>query len=101
MELDEARRQLASLQDQLARASARDPEQEVRGIAVPVLNTIITEVKQALVVSAVAASVGDVVTEQLISGEAVRAVDALVVVSALLEASPSPPPARRRFPPVA
>jgi hypothetical protein len=90
MDLEEARGQLSSLQGQLARASAGDPEQEVRGMAVPVLAAIISEVKRVLVTSAVAASIEDVVTEQLISGEAVRAVDALVVVSALLEALPPP-----------
>jgi len=88
MTIDEARRQLATLQQNLYNLSSRDPDQEVRGIAVPVLATIIDEVKNAIGPSPLVASIGDVITEQIISGDAVRAADALHVVSALLEALP-------------
>lgn len=88
MNLDEARIQLSDLENTLRRTAERDPEQEVRGMAVPVLATIIEEVKKLLPSSEVARSVGDVITEELVSGEAVRAIDLLLVVSALLNALP-------------
>ena len=64
--------------------SQRDPEQEVRGIAVPVLDAAVEDVKAALgddpIVSAIA---GIISAETIAEGEPIRAIDALFVAEQL------------------
>jgi len=56
----------------------RDPEQEVRGIALPVLGAVIEFARSALPDDSVVAEIRDIVSaEQIASGDPIRAVDAL------------------------
>lgn len=97
MDLDEARRHLTRLLGELRPMVERNPEQEVRGMAVPVLDAVITGVKTNLEGSVVALAVREIISPIAISeGEPVRAADMLIVVSALLEALPEPPRAKPR-----
>ena len=84
MELSQARAQLRELQSVLERIHQKDPEQEVRGIAIPVLDSIIEAVRRHLPDNEVTQAISGVFSVETISdGEPVRAVDALMVVTAL------------------
>jgi hypothetical protein len=62
----------------------RDPEQEVQGIAVPVLDAAIEDIKAALPNDPVVLAVSGIISpETLETGEPVRAIDALLVVEQL------------------
>jgi hypothetical protein len=71
----------------------RDPEQEVQGIALPVLDAVIESVRTALPDDPVVQAVRGIVTpEQIALGEPVRAADALLVAKQLDAAvGPFPP----------
>lgn len=93
MDIAAARRQLGSLKKTLQHLVDRDPDQEVRGIAVPVLDTVISEVRGLLPEDAVVQSVRDMISPEAIGeGEPIGAADALVVVAALEAALPVPDP---------
>jgi hypothetical protein len=83
----EARSMLRALKASLQRISERDPDQEVQGIALPVVDEVLGAARDALPDHPVIARAEDVVSPELIaSGEPIRAVDALVVVDLLFEA---------------
>jgi hypothetical protein len=76
----EVKGQIESLVEVLETLTKRDPEQEVQGIALPVLDAVIEAVR------------GIVSPEQIVSGEAIRAADALLVAKQLDAAvGPYPP----------
>jgi hypothetical protein len=70
----------------------RDPEQEVQGIALPVLDAAIEDIKAALPDDPVVAAVAGIISPETIEvGEPIRAVDALLVVEQLAAAIGRPP----------
>ena len=75
---------LRDLKAQLEAIVARDSEQEVRGMALPVLDAVIAEARTIFPNDSVVEAVNDVVSVETISeGEPIRAVDALLVVTSL------------------
>jgi len=71
----------------------RDPEQEVQGIALPVLDAALTDVKQAMPNDPVVRALVDLFSADFIgAGEPVRAADMLVVAQQLDAAIGFPPP---------
>lgn len=93
----EARRAVARLHLQLADIVKSDQEQEVRGIAVPVLDRVQSAARENLLEGdPVLATLPDLISPEAIeSGEPIRAADALLVVgqldAALDRAIASPP----------
>ena len=85
-------KELGALRNTLRKASERDPEQEVQGIALPVLDAVIADAKDIIGQSdpAVAALVDVMSPEVIEAGEPVRAVDALLVVEMLYAALGTP-----------
>lgn len=72
------------LKEHLAEISERDPEQEVKGMALPVLDAVIGAARQFVKEDdPVLYAVRDVVVEVAETGERIRAVDALWVVNQL------------------
>lgn len=78
--------QLRQLHSDLRALADRDPEQEVTGIAVPVIDAVISEARAAAPTgSTISTQVADIITPDAIAeGTPVRAADALVVVGQLL-----------------
>ena len=80
---------LGSLRDTLTNITSRDPEQEVRGIALPVLEAVLQGVRNLMPGDAIAPTVRDVISPEAIAeGEPPRAVDVLLVLDSLLGADP-------------
>jgi hypothetical protein len=77
----------------LSRIAERDPEQEVRGIALPVLDACITALREVIADDPVISRMPDPYsTESIAAGEPVRAVDALVVLGQIIAViGPAPP----------
>jgi len=70
-----------------------DAEQEVTGIAVPVLDAAIEEIKGAVADDPVVQAVAAIISPETIgAGEPIRAVDALLVARQLDAAIGNPPP---------
>jgi hypothetical protein len=62
----------------------RDPEQEVRGIALPVLDAAVDDIKAALGDDPVVQAVSGIISAETIdAGEPIRAIDALLVARQL------------------
>jgi hypothetical protein len=62
----------------------RDPEQEVQGIALPVLDAAIEDIKSALGDDPIVRAVAGIISAETIeAGEPIRVVDALLVVEQL------------------
>lgn len=79
-----AKRRVDALIKSLNTLVARDPEQEVQGIAIPVLDAALMEIKAAMPDDAVVRALVDLVSADHIgSGEALRAADMLVVAEQL------------------
>lgn len=96
--IEKARRILAELQASLRAIVDRDSEQEVRGLAVPVVDAAFGYVKEVLGDDPVVSAIGGVISvEALASAEPLRASDVLLVVDAFLGALPP----KRRNPPIA
>lgn len=78
--------------------SQRDPEQEVQGLALPVLDACLVAYREFVPTDPVASAIRDLVSPEAIeSGEPVRAVDAALVAGQLAgalgpETLPPPPP---------
>jgi len=90
----EARRILRALQRDLQKITARDPEQEVQGIAIPAVDAALAAIRDLIPESPVVSSIADVISPDAIDrGEPIRAVDVLLVVGILREALPQPRPA--------
>lgn len=90
------RRRLESLVSSLRKLVERDPEQEVTGFALPVVDAVLSTVREKLPGDPVANVMREVISvETLADGEPVRAADLLVVVEqlqAILGPQPPPPP---------
>lgn len=94
VDLYSARKLLLGLERRLQEIVKRDPEQEVRGIAVPVLDAALTAMRDLAPDNSVVASVRDVISAEAVEeGEPIRAVDVLLVVTTLIAIGPKPPPA--------
>ena len=80
----DAKRKIVSLIETLEMLTTRDPEQEVQGIALPVLDAVIEAVRTVLPDDPVVQAVRGIVSpEQIALGEPVRAADALLVAKQL------------------
>ncbi len=81
----QVRRQLDGLIKQLEGITKRDPEQEVQGIALPVLDAVISNAKTLIGDDdPVAKAAADVISPETIErGEPIRSVDALLVAQTL------------------
>jgi hypothetical protein len=97
LDKNEAYRQILQLHNDLSRIVERDGEQEVRSIALPVLDAVVAAAKELLPPDhPVVRSASDVISmESIETGEPLRAVDVLIVVGQLMEAL-RPPPARAK-----
>lgn len=88
----DAKRRVDALIKSLNTLVARDPEQEVQGIAIPVLDAALSEFKAAMPDDAVVKALVDLVSADHIgSGEPLRAADMLVIAEQL-EAAIGPRP---------
>jgi hypothetical protein len=89
----EAKRRVEALIGSLEKLVKRDPEQEVQGIAVPVLGAALEAIKAAKPDDPVVASLVDLMSADFIgAGETIRAADMLVVAEQLDAAIGHPPP---------
>ncbi len=101
----EAKRRVVALIDSMKTLLAEDAEQEIRGIALAVVDAAIAAAKAAKPDDPVVASIADLFSpEQLETGEPPRAADVLVVAQQLDAAigNPAPPPTtmpQGNFPP--
>jgi hypothetical protein len=87
------KRQIVSLVQTLEQLTKRDPEQEVQGIALPVMDASIEAVRAVLPGNPIVEAVRGILSpEQIASGEPIRAADALLVAKQLDAAiGPEPP----------
>lgn len=93
-DVEQARRILNNLRDTLQKVTSRDPEQEVRGVALRPLDAALAAVRELIPDDPILTQVSDVISvESIEEGEPLRAVDVLVVVDILLGALP-----QRRMP---
>lgn len=85
MTLEEARRAIARMHVSLREIVAEDQEQEVRGLALPVLDTVISAAREHVVAGDPVLDVltGLITAEAIEAGEPVRAMDALLAVEQL------------------
>jgi hypothetical protein len=89
----EAKHKIVALIETLEPLTKRDPEQEVQGIALPVLDAVIEAACAARSDDPVVQSARGIITpEQIESGEPVRAADALLVAKQLDAAIGAYPP---------
>jgi len=80
----EAKHKIVALVATLEPLTKRDPEQEVQGIALPVLDAVIEAARSARPDDPVVQAARGIITpEQIASGEPVRAADALLVAKQL------------------
>lgn len=88
MTLDDAKRAVARLHVQLGGIVAKDKEQEVRGLALPVLDAVVTAAREHLLPGdPVIDMLPDLISADAIAmGEPIRAVDAYLAVSQIEEA---------------
>lgn len=88
----QARQRVDALINSLLTLIKRDPEQEVQGIALPVLDAALTDVKRAMPHDPVVQALVDLFSADFIgAGEPVRAADMLVVAQQLDAAIGHPP----------
>ncbi|MFE9606830.1 hypothetical protein [Streptomyces hokutonensis] len=89
----DAKQKIEALIETLETLTKKDPEQEIQGIALPVLDAVIESVRAALPGDPVVDAVRSIISaDQIASGEPVRAADALVVAKQLDAAiGPRPP----------
>lgn len=86
------KRQIKALINSLTLLIQRDPEQEVQDMALPVLDAVLEAARKLLPHDPVVQATSGVITpERIISGDVVRAADALVVAMQL-EAALGPAP---------
>ena len=79
-----AKRRVEGLIESLKELIKKDPEQEVQGIALPVLDAALTDVKQAMPNDPVVRAMVDLFSADFIgNGEPVRAADMLVIAQQL------------------
>jgi hypothetical protein len=89
----EAKRRVQALISSTEKLIARDPEQEVRGVAIEVVDAAIAAVKVAKPNDSVVAATAELFSpDQIASGDGIRAADILVVAEQLDAAiGPEPP----------
>lgn len=88
-----AKRRVAALIASLEAMVQRDPEQEVTGIALPVLDAAIEDIKGALGDDPIVEAVAGIISPETIeAGEPIRAADALLVAHQLDAAIGHAPP---------
>ena len=88
-----AKRRVDALIDSLETLVRRDPEQEVQGLAVPVLEASLDDIKAAKPDDPVVMSLVDLMSADFIgAGEPIRAADMLVVAKQLDAAIGNRPP---------
>jgi len=86
---------LLQMQNDLNAATEKDPEQDVMGIALPVLDALISEARLFIANDPVIEKMYEVISvPQIELGDPVRALDALLVVGQLIEAIGHPPALR-------
>jgi hypothetical protein len=93
--LDDAQRRAEQLYNDVSRVADKDPEQEVRGIAVPVLDACLAALRAVPEVAddPVITRMPDVYSvDSVEQGEPVRAVDALVVLGQIIAVIGEAPP---------
>jgi len=84
MDVSDAYWRVGRLLDNLRALVNRDPEQEVRGMALPVMDAVLEAAKEFLPGDPVIARMREVVSPETVAeGEPLRAVDVLVVVDQL------------------
>jgi len=89
----EAEDRVEALIETLTKLQAKDPDQEVHGIAVPVLDAVIEAIKADIGRDnpVVAATAGVISPDLIASGDPIRAADALLVAEMLnAEIGPTP-----------
>lgn len=87
MDLDDAMHRVLALRNTLQGIADRDPEQEVQGLALPVIDAVLSEASSLLPSDPVVdVSRGLITPETIEAGEPIRAVDALVVADQLYQA---------------
>lgn len=80
----EAKRRVEALIQSLKTMVTRDPEQEVQGLALPVLDATLTAIKEAVPDDPVVQSVAETFSADVIgSGEPIRAADMLLIAEQL------------------
>jgi hypothetical protein len=83
----DAKRALRYLISDLRAISQKDQEQEVRGMALPVLDSVIEAAKEHVVDDPVVQTIRAVISPEAVAeGEPVRAIDAMIVAQQLLQA---------------
>lgn len=88
----EANRRVKALISSLQTLIARDPEQEVQGMAVPVLGAALEAIKQSKPDDPVVQALVELMSAEFIgAGEPIRAADMLVIAEQL-SAAIGPPP---------
>lgn len=97
MDKNEARVRAWMLYRELQRMTDRDPEQEVTGIAVPVLDALLDACKQFVPGDPVVRAIDGLVTPDAVEAGSLRALDAALVVGQMAaalgpEKLPPPPP---------
>jgi hypothetical protein len=91
LDVAQAGRILRSLKQTLKEITAKDPEQEVRGLAIPALDAALSAIRDLIPDNPIASRVQDIISPEAIQeGEPIRAVDVLVVVDLLLNSLPRP-----------
>jgi hypothetical protein len=84
MDVSDAHWRVGRLRDNLRAMVDRDPEQEVRGMALPVMDAVLEAAKDFLPGDPVIATIREVVSPEAVSeGEPLRAVDLLILVDQL------------------
>jgi len=102
VDVEQIRSQLEALRQTLRNVVALDSEQEVQGIAIAVLDGVLSAARQVVPDNPAVQGLHDVISvEAAAEAEPVRAVDALLVTEQLLAALPPPPPIVRSAPLIA
>jgi len=88
MNLPEAVHRVLDLREKLDAISERDPDQEVQGIALPVIDAVLSDASDLLPADdpVVRTTRGLITPEAIEAGDPIRAVDASVVVGQLYAA---------------
>lgn len=99
--LEDGRAAIEQLYRDLQGIVAKDQEQDVMGIALPVLDAVLSGVRQLIPVGhPVLERLHDLISvETITAGEPIRASDALLVVGQVRAALPRPPPGKANDPP--
>ncbi len=83
---DEARKRAWMLYRDLQKVSERDPEQEVRGLALPVLDACLKAFREHVPDDPIVAAIQELMSPEVFAEGSVRAVDAALVTGQLAAA---------------